>query len=69
MSAETMTFEIPGRVVFEMELKRAPFPSGVTTLHNLGATMIISCTEEQALTVGYVSQRGKITAIVTPASC
>jgi hypothetical protein len=44
-----LTVELPARVVLEMELKGAPLPSGVTTPNNLGGTVLVSCTEDEAL--------------------
>jgi hypothetical protein len=44
-----VTFEIPCRAVFEMQLKGGPLPPGVTTPNNLGATMVINCSEDHAL--------------------
>jgi hypothetical protein len=32
-----------------MELKRAPLPAGVTTPNDLGATVLVNCTEDEAL--------------------
>jgi hypothetical protein len=44
-----VTFEIPGRVIFEMELRGAPLPHGVTTPKYLGTMIVITCTEDEAL--------------------
>jgi hypothetical protein len=32
-----------------MELKGAPLPAGVTTPNNLGAKVLVNCTEDEAL--------------------
>jgi hypothetical protein len=44
-----VTFEIPGRVIFDMEIKGAPLPPGVSTPNNLAETVMITCSEDHAL--------------------
>jgi hypothetical protein len=46
--ANTVTFGIPGRVIFDMDLGGAPLPPGVHPPNWLGATFSITCTEAQA---------------------
>jgi hypothetical protein len=43
------TFEIPGRVIFEMEIRGAPLPPGVSTPAELSAAVTIDCTGDDAL--------------------
>jgi hypothetical protein len=48
MSMMAPAFGIPGSVVFDMEMRGVPLPTGVHAPNDLGANVIISCTNEQA---------------------
>jgi hypothetical protein len=42
------TFGLPGSVVLDMEMHGVSLPSGVHPPDDLGATVMISCTDDQA---------------------
>jgi hypothetical protein len=42
------TFGLPGSVVWDMEMHGVSLPTGVHPPDDLGATVMISCTDEQA---------------------
>lgn len=44
----TVSFGIPGSVIFDMEMQGAPLPPGVHAPNRLDPPVLITCTEEQA---------------------
>jgi len=44
----TVTFGIPGSVIFDMEMTGAPLPPDVHAPNTLDATYRITCTDEEA---------------------
>jgi hypothetical protein len=48
MTGKTVTFGIPGSVVFDMDMKGGPLPHGVYPPNRLDATVAITCTEQEA---------------------
>jgi hypothetical protein len=48
MAENKVTFGIPGSVVFDMDMKGGPLPRGLHPPNNLDATVVVTCTEQEA---------------------